>query len=69
MADGASFWVATPILLVLAAELMAVAAGPALRARTLYHRRRLERSQEQLLWVEASLWLDGRGRGGGRLGR
>lgn len=60
VADGASFWVAIPLLSVLAAELLAHAAGLAVKARSRYYRRKLERSKERLLSAEASVWMSRR---------
>lgn len=56
VAGGASSWVALLLLLVLADELLAVAAGAAVKARSRYYRGMLE-SEERLLSAEASLWL------------
>lgn len=61
VADGVSFWLAAPILLVLAGELLVIAAGPVVRRRSAYWQRQLERSEERLLSAEASLWLGDRG--------
>jgi len=61
VAGGASSWVALLLLVVLAAETVVLAAEVALKARTRHYLERLERSEGQLAWIEASLWLRSRG--------
>lgn len=66
VADGTSFWVVIPLLLVLAAELLAHAAGLAVKVRSRHYHRKLVRSEERLLSAEASVWMSRRD--GGRRG-
>jgi len=60
-AGGASSWVALLLLVMLAAETVVLAAEAALKARTRHYLEQLEHSEEQLTWIEASLWLRSRG--------